>query len=881
MNDSEFCGSQEALDAIKDILVHKFEKDDSDRPSEPYQWDQIRDFFCSKDPSETKKYASWIVESYICGGIRRWNELNKIPEALSHYMIIKDAGLLKTDAKGYGDLTIDETNINNFCGLYGCPRNALNRHERQIGLYQLLNKYYTQLNKQLRNLALKSGKADKIIHYNDGDTVVIQPLTSEAARKHGRDANWPILTMNQTLFKQYADVSPYFFVLSNIRVNQPSQRLQQQHNEMSIDQSLSTDATELESPKIVGAVGAVGAGGVRGKQVIDPTNYKYLYQLHSGTNQYIDQESNPFRLSLFAQKFPQLFDTQVLVPPDHAKLMWFKFDNSILGKHYDGLLFRNIYSDQEMLFNLHDSIKNHDTASFLWMIIKRNGKDTERYFEHTDEKANELVILKYSEKSISKLNNILQLAPKNIKLLLTEDLDGDIAFLDLTNVKYLVFGPNYSKSIVGVNLNNITHLTISSPNYDFMIGLDLKRVYYLVLEYGFHKSLSGLNLKNVTHLVMGYDNLILDEAKLSGKLQINNFINLKSVTHLTIGCFSDEYILDGLDLKSVKELRFEKYFNRPINSLDLKTVETLSFGNNFNQSLDALDLSNIKRLFFGNNFNQAIDSLNLRSLKYLQFGDNFNQPLDGLNLKNLSVLIFGRDFNQPFDHINLPNLNKLSLGYSFDHSIDNLNSQSLTDFSFCNRFKNPIKNQSLLKNVTRLAIGKHFNEVLSTMDTSKVIDLICNYNGEPIENLDAFKNATSLTFGRKFNQSIDGFHLGNVKQLIFGSHFNTPILNPDLLKNVTHLTFGKQFNQSVDHLDLTKVQYLQFGDQFNMPFNANIKNAIKLTFGKQFNRNIDNADIRNLRLVTFGFFYSRPIHTLITKFKQLKIDRQITTISDL
>ena len=67
------------------------------------------------DPSKSKKYLKWIIESYLADGIHRLNDLPRTMKALEKYMYLLKKKLIKNKYL---------LNIDAFCGLYGCVQQS-------------------------------------------------------------------------------------------------------------------------------------------------------------------------------------------------------------------------------------------------------------------------------------------------------------------------------------------------------------------------------------------------------------------------------------------------------------------------------------------------------------------------------------------------------------------------------------------------------------------------------------------------------------------------------------------------------------------------------------------------------------------------------------
>ena len=190
-----------------------------------YDWKNICQQFCASDPTASKDYSVWIVESYLDSGIKLWEDLlSRVKPALTDYgLLFRKKILSSSTTEGYGDRPIkepiNETNIYSFCGLVGCgPRDRIylrdsKRKHLSLGLEDLTEKYAEQLKALAPKIMIKT-EEDKAIKEFEGSTVtVIRPLTKEAGIKYGSETRWCTAARENNQFENYNKAGPLYILI--------------------------------------------------------------------------------------------------------------------------------------------------------------------------------------------------------------------------------------------------------------------------------------------------------------------------------------------------------------------------------------------------------------------------------------------------------------------------------------------------------------------------------------------------------------------------------------------------------------------------------------------------------------------------------------------
>lgn len=202
--------------------------------------------FIDADPSPNKKYLSWIVESYIAGGIPRLEDVGRTRDALEKFAKLLT---LKTV------LQEGDKDIKQFCGIAGCVKKT----RKQVGLEDLVDKYRNVLEqhegKKAKARAVKEEETVEV--YSDDKIRIVQPRTEASACHYGQQTRWcTATTKGENMFKEYS----------------------------------ATDKLYIIIPK-------------------QPQHEGEKYQLHCKDQQYMNEKDQPISLAKLLKRFPELKKT--------------------------------------------------------------------------------------------------------------------------------------------------------------------------------------------------------------------------------------------------------------------------------------------------------------------------------------------------------------------------------------------------------------------------------------------------------------------------------------------------------------------------------------------------------------------------------------------
>lgn len=163
----------------------------------------VRLIFNQSDPSPStnKKYLSWIIQGYIDGG----NHLLEDVKTQMNRSLIKFIKLIKTKK-----LSVWESNLLNYCGLYGCVRQG----KQKQGLLDTLDKY------QSAESVKQSLSSDADLIYEDRVITVYHPKTMAASQLYGKGTRWCTAgkSIEHNLFDQYNREGPLYIVVPRVPI---------------------------------------------------------------------------------------------------------------------------------------------------------------------------------------------------------------------------------------------------------------------------------------------------------------------------------------------------------------------------------------------------------------------------------------------------------------------------------------------------------------------------------------------------------------------------------------------------------------------------------------------------------------------------------------
>lgn len=112
---------------IRSLILERIKTDAGFHRLHPNKTDEekvniFRTGACSADPTRSKKYAVWIVESYLDKGIRSFEDLARVKDNLQLFEQIRKS---QKDAIQLSEQHL--LDIVNYCGLIGCSPNQVAR----------------------------------------------------------------------------------------------------------------------------------------------------------------------------------------------------------------------------------------------------------------------------------------------------------------------------------------------------------------------------------------------------------------------------------------------------------------------------------------------------------------------------------------------------------------------------------------------------------------------------------------------------------------------------------------------------------------------------------------------------------------------------------
>ncbi len=246
----------------------------------------------------------------------------------------------------------------------------------------------------------------------------------------------------------------------------------------------------------------------------------------------------------------------------------------------------------------------------------------------------------------------------------------------------------------------------------------------------------------------------------STKLIIDNYLKFEfDSSHADVSFVNNvgpnyfETIIDPLIAPIVKEIRFGKSFNFPINSDMMPYIEELELGENFtqpllgtfeklkkikfrnyryNHNIDSSIIPNIETLIFSgylgkitgifeklkivrfaNNIPKYIDLSIMPNIEELQLPDYFNKPLTNV-FNKLKIIMFGRDFNKDIDSNVIPN-------------IENIDFEDESEFNS--------KLIGVFDKLKKITFGIFFNQTIDLNTMPNIEEISIPKSSENIENI--------------------------------------------------------------------------------------------------------------------------------------------------
>jgi len=215
---------------------------------EELDWSALARSFCSADPTPDKRWAVWIVESYLDRGINSLEDLGRVTDGLKKYDYLLREGKLKGDAV-YERFPkrckkVDETNLDSFNGLLGCesmhvrdeyhrgwvqyeevegwwvvkpgsPLKCLCSGCPRPGLDELLKRHQKELRVFRRREEEKIPLAEmgtRMI-YSSADYLLVRLMNKDAAMHWGKGTRWCTSAKDGCAFDEYDRQGPLYVIV--------------------------------------------------------------------------------------------------------------------------------------------------------------------------------------------------------------------------------------------------------------------------------------------------------------------------------------------------------------------------------------------------------------------------------------------------------------------------------------------------------------------------------------------------------------------------------------------------------------------------------------------------------------------------------------------
>lgn len=186
-----------------------------------------------------KKYLQWMVESYLDGGIKRYEDVaSRAYPAFDDYMLLHQKGSLKPD----------ERNIGIYCGIVGCKgklRKGKSPTADRIGLENLLDKYTDKLS-ELKGIKASKMSVEPV--YRDDKVTIYQPNNVEESIHLGQGTRWCTAARNNNMFDHHNQDGPMYIVVPR-RPKHPGEKYQI-HTKS--DQYMDEKDNEIDPIKLLG-----------------------------------------------------------------------------------------------------------------------------------------------------------------------------------------------------------------------------------------------------------------------------------------------------------------------------------------------------------------------------------------------------------------------------------------------------------------------------------------------------------------------------------------------------------------------------------------------------------------------------------------------------
>lgn len=162
----------------------------------------------SADPTDTKIYLCWILESYISNGIKLYEDIgSRVKPALEDYSYLVTSGRLNAGGKPWEN----ERDINNYCGLVGCKKKGFEKP----GLDGLIARYSSVLDERKEKQdELANIKSESEVVYEDENWTVVWPKTEAASCYYGQGTQWcTAATRGGNQFDKYNKDGPLYVMI--------------------------------------------------------------------------------------------------------------------------------------------------------------------------------------------------------------------------------------------------------------------------------------------------------------------------------------------------------------------------------------------------------------------------------------------------------------------------------------------------------------------------------------------------------------------------------------------------------------------------------------------------------------------------------------------
>jgi len=158
--------------------------------------------FITADPTDKKVYLRWILDSYVNGGIKLYEDLlSRVKPALEDYDYLKQAGHLKPDQKI----------IEAYCGIVGCTKKS----KEKPGLERLVDSYQSILESRREKVGEKEQiKEDAERVFESDQVIIIHPKTEAASCHYGKGTKWcTAATRGENMFNEYNEDGPLHIII--------------------------------------------------------------------------------------------------------------------------------------------------------------------------------------------------------------------------------------------------------------------------------------------------------------------------------------------------------------------------------------------------------------------------------------------------------------------------------------------------------------------------------------------------------------------------------------------------------------------------------------------------------------------------------------------